>query len=96
MPTINLLRQHFKGDTDLLVLPVDLDNNLPSSTRFMKDNRLQLTVYTAAGVVPKELFKGVLPTTVIIANSKIAMYREGESDYSSKAFIALIDSLRKK
>ena len=96
MQTINLLHLHFKDDTNILVLPVDLDHDFPASTEFMHVNKLDLTVYTTAGVVPEAWFHGVLPTTIVIdRNGHMALYHEGDSDYSSKKFIAFVDSLRR-
>jgi thiol-disulfide isomerase/thioredoxin len=97
MPTIDRLRQRFKDNKNVLILPVDLDNNLPASTEFMRRAGLGLMVYTAASAIPQSFFNGVLPTTVVLdKNGRIAMYHEGESDYNSGQFVALMDSLAGK
>lgn len=97
MPTIDRLRIRFANDTNVLILPVDLDNNLPASTGFMQTNGLGLAVYTAAGPVPSSYFRGVLPTTLVIDKAgNLARLSEGESDYSTSLFAAYIDSLSKQ
>ena len=97
MPTINQLSSHFKADTNILILPVDLDNDLANSPGYIKEKGFGLTVYYAASQVPEAFFHGQLPTTVVIdKNGKIALFHEGQDDYSTKKFIAYIDELRKK
>jgi thiol-disulfide isomerase/thioredoxin len=95
MPTINKLQQHFAIDTNVLILPIDLDNNLPASTGFMHSHGLSLKVYTATGALQQDYFRGLLPTTVVLGkDGKMCMFHEGDSDYSTKAFISFMDSLR--
>ena len=97
MPTINQLQSHFKADTNILILPIDLDNTLPKSTGYMKDNGLKLTVYSAISAVPEALFHGELPTTVVInKKGEIVLFKEGEDDYGRKTFFEYIEKLRKE
>ena len=94
MPTINQLHERFKGDTNVLIVPIDLDNTLAQSTRYMREQGFDLSVYTAVGVVPKELFRGELPTTVVIdKQGKIMFFKEGKGDYGSKEFIDRMSEL---
>ena len=94
MPTINRLHNHFKADTNVLILTIDLDNTLPISTQYMKDKGFDLHVYRSASVVPEALFHGELPTTVIIdKQGEIVLFKEGEDDYGSKKFFDYIDKL---
>lgn len=94
MPTINRLQEHFKANTNIVILPVDLGNTMPASTQYMRDNGFGLTVYYAAGPVPANLFGGELPTTAVIdKNGKIIFFKEGEDDYGSKKFFDLIEKL---
>lgn len=95
MPTISKFRQHYKDDTNIVTIAVDLDNNLAGSVGFMRANKLDLQVYTAASAIPQPLFNGVLPTTVVIGkHGKTSRYHEGASDYSSPEFFRFIDSLK--
>ncbi len=96
MPPIGRLRDHFKDDTNFVVLPIDVDNDVPHSTKYMRDKQLGLTVYTVAGVVPKTLFRGMLPCTVVIdKNGRIVYFHEGGSDYDTKEFADMMEGLRK-
>ena len=96
MPAIGRLRDHFKGDTNFVVLPIDVDSDLPHSTKYMRDKQLGLTVYTVAGVVPKTLFRGMLPCTVVFDKSgRIVYFHEGGNSYDTKEFVDMMEGLRK-
>ena len=97
MPTINQLQLHYQRDTNIMILPIDLDNDLPGSIGFMNAHKLNLRVYTIAGAIPRSLFNGVLPTTVVIGrDGGIAMFKEGESDYGTREFYRFTDSLMRQ
>jgi thiol-disulfide isomerase/thioredoxin len=97
MRTIDQLREHFKNDTNVLILPVDVDSDLPNSTKYMQQHNYGLHVYTIASVVPKDFFQGMLPTTVVIGkDGKIARFTEGGNDYCTKEFIDFMEGLRAK
>lgn len=94
MPTISNLHEHYKGDTGLLVLPVDLDRNFTEDINYFRKNGFALGVYVPAGVVPMSLFMGELPTTAVIdKNGKIAFFSTGADQYDSPDFFHVIDSL---
>ncbi len=77
MPTINNLANHYKNDTNFLVVPVDLDHNFPDDVRYFNQEKFTLKVYTPSGVVPQVLFMGALPTTVVIDKTgKIVLLRQ--------------------
>jgi len=97
MPGINRLHNHFLSDTNVLILPIDVDDNFTNSVDFMKKYRYTLPVYNSVSRVPEAYFHGVLPTTVLIdKKGRIAKYYEGQMDYGSKEFIGLVDSLLKE
>ena len=97
MPTINQLAGHFKNDTNIVILPVDVDNTLAASRAYMSDKGFGLAIYFIASPVPEILFHGQLPTTVVIdKNGKIALFREGEDNYGTKEFIDYMDKLGKQ
>ena len=97
MRTIDQLREHFKNDTNVLILPVDMDSDLPNSTKYIQQHNYGLHIYTIASVVPKNLFHGMLPTTVVIGkDGELARFTEGGSDYGTKEFIDFMEGLRNK
>jgi thiol-disulfide isomerase/thioredoxin len=94
MPTLNALALHFSHDTNFVVLPVDLDRKLAEDRTYFAEKNYVLRLYKPAGVVPQQLFRGVLPTTVIIdKRGDIAWFREEEGRYDTPEFMARIDSL---
>lgn len=85
MPSINKLAEHFKGEDDLLFVMANVDGELQESEDFFKKNRYQFSTYIPAGIVPEKIFKGTLPTTVIISkNGELVYQHEGLADYDSK------------
>jgi thiol-disulfide isomerase/thioredoxin len=97
MPAINRFYTHFAGDKSVLLLSVDADDNFSNSVGYMQQHNFSIPVYNSASPVPTPYFRGVLPTTVVInKKGRIAKYYEGEVDYNSKDFIALITRLRQE
>lgn len=93
MPSIDALRGHYKNDTNVLIIPVDLDKN-PNSIKYMQEKGYGLTIYTSASVVPEALFRGVLPTTVVIDKAgKIVLYHEEKGEYGSKEFFEFMNGV---
>lgn len=97
MPTISRLGERYKDDTNFLLLPVDLDRNFRDDLPYFTSKNISLNVYAPSGVVPSALFKGELPTTVILdKNGRIAFFKAGQDNYDTLPFYRLIDSLLKK
>ncbi len=97
MRTIDQLREHFKNDSNVLILPVDVDSDLPNSTAFMQQHGYSLHIYTIGGVVSQDYFHGILPTTLVIGkDGKVAFFTEGGNDYGSKAFFDFMEGLMGK
>ncbi len=94
MPTINHLQMHYKDDTDLQVYAVDLDHNFHEDYTYFAKKGYSLGIYAPSGVVPTSLFKGELPTTVVIdKNGNIARFQAGQDHYDTPEFFHFIDSL---
>jgi thiol-disulfide isomerase/thioredoxin len=97
MPSVTQLYIQLKPDADIVILPVDADNNFSKSMPFMAKNNYVLPVYNTTGQIPNGLFSGALPTTVIINKSGEIVFRhEGVADYTNKEFIKYLTGLSKK
>jgi thiol-disulfide isomerase/thioredoxin len=97
MPSVNQLYIQLKPDTNIVILPVDADNNFGKSVPFMAKNQYVLPVYNTAGQIPAALFGGSLPTTVIIDESgKVVFRHEGAADYTNKEFVKYLKDLNKR
>lgn len=72
----------------------DADGNLDKSTAFMKKKKFDLPVYTPAGSIPEELFRGSLPTTVIInKRGEIVFAHEGMANYDTPEMEKFLNEL---
>lgn len=94
MPTINELKQSYKGNDDIVFLMVDVDNNIEKSTAFMEDKKYDLPVYVPASEIPSDYLGSAIPTTVILDKSGDMIARmEGGRDYNSPDIIKALNEL---
>jgi len=97
MPTIDQLHEKYKDKSDIMFLMVDVDGKVDESTTFMKDKGFHLPVHIPASEMPKALFAGSMPTTVILDKSgNIAFHHVGGADYSNPKISEFIDELIKQ
>lgn len=97
MPSINELRQSFKGNDNIMFLMVDVDNNMIKSSAFMKENNYDLPVYVPASNIPSDYLGGAIPTTVIIdKDGNIVARMEGGRDYSDPEITIALNELISK
>lgn len=88
MPSINQLKQSFKGNDDIVFLLVDVDANIEKSTAFMAKNKYDLPVYIPTSNIPRDYLGDAIPTTVIIDKSGDMIARmEGGRDYTSPEMV---------
>ena len=95
MPSINKLYEQFKDDKSIVFIFVDADSDLPKARKFMEKRKYQLPVYAVGSEIPDQLFKGSLPTTVVLDKQGRISYNEsGAANYSDNKFIAFMTKLR--
>lgn len=83
-----------KSNKDVVFLLVDADGNLERSEAFMTKNHYELPLYIPAGPIPKELFSGSLPTTVVLNKEGEVVFRhEGMGDYDTEEVVQFIEKL---
>ncbi len=84
MPDINKLAAQFKYERNVIFLMANVDGDLNASENFLKKKGYYLDAFIPVGKVPKQIFEGSLPTTVIISKSGEVVYKhEGIADYGS-------------
>lgn len=94
MPSINELRKTFKDNDDLVFLMVDVDGNIEKSSKWMKSKKFDLPVHVPDSEIPRELFGGSIPTTIIVDKQNNIVGRQvGGADYSSQEVIDLMTKL---
>lgn len=94
MPSINELRKTFKDNDDLVFLMADVDGNIEKSKTWMKSKKFDLPVHVPHGEIPRDLFTGSIPTTIIVDKQNNIVGRQvGGADYSSREVIDLMTKL---
>ncbi len=94
MPSINELRKTFKDNKDLVFLMVDVDGKIEKSKEWMKNKKFDLSVHVPDSDIPRELFTGSIPTTILVDKQNNIIGRQvGGADYMSPQLVDLIKKL---
>jgi len=94
MPSINELRKTFKDNNDLVFLMVDVDGKIEKSKEWMKNKKFDLPVHVPDSEIPRELFTGSIPTTIIVDKQNNIICRQvGGADYMSPEVVDLMNKL---
>ena len=94
MPSVNSLYKKLKNNSNVVFVLADADGNLESSTAFMKKRKFDLPVYVPAGDIPETLFRGSLPTTLVInKRGEIVYAHEGMANYDTPEMEKLLNDL---
>jgi thiol-disulfide isomerase/thioredoxin len=95
MPSVNRFYEQFK-DKDVIFIMVDADSDFVKAQAYMDRKQYKLPVYAVASDLPKNIFKGTLPTTIVFdRQGRISFQGEGAANYSSKKFVGFIEELLK-
>lgn len=95
MPSINKLYQQFGDDKEVVFLLIDADGDFVKAQRYMDRKQYKMPVYTFASEIPKEIFSGSLPTTVVFdKKGRVSYSGVGAANYESPKFIAFIQELK--
>lgn len=96
MPSVNSLYNKFKDNSNVVFVMADADSDFKTSTAFMKKKKFALPVYIPAGQMPAQLFRGNLPTTIIISKKGEIVYsHEGMANYNSPKMEKFLTELAK-
>jgi thiol-disulfide isomerase/thioredoxin len=95
MPSINKLYQQFGADKDVVFLMVDADSDLLKAQAYMDRKKYKMPIFVAASNLPELIFKGSLPTTLVLdKKGRISFHEEGAANYASPKFVAFINQLK--
>ena len=95
MPSVNKLHQQFGSDTDVVFLLVDADGNFKKAQAYMDRKKYKMPVYTFASELPKQIFSGSLPTTIVFdKKGRISYNGVGAVNYADPKFITFIQALK--
>lgn len=94
MPSIDKLYNQFKSDNRFVFLFINEDEDLQKARKFLQSNNYGFPITTAQGDVPREIFSGTLPTTIILnKEGKVVMRHEGLAGYDSDDFVKQLKEL---
>ncbi|MGZ3999211.1 MAG: TlpA family protein disulfide reductase [Mucilaginibacter sp.] len=95
LPTINALYEKIKGNPNVVFVTVDIDGDLPKSTKFLLLKDYGFPVYAAVGA--EKLYSEGIPTTLVIDMKGSIVYSHfNRANYSSDQFEKFIDDLAKQ
>ena len=96
MPDLQDLYLKLKDDKRFVFLFINEDEDPSKATSYLEKNRLMIPLLFVSGDVPNELFKGTLPTTVVLdKEGKIVLMHEGMARYNSADFLNQLQELVK-
>lgn len=96
MPSINKFYEQYKNDEDVVFLMIDADSDFAKAQNYLNRKNYKFKVYTFASDIPKNIFAGSLPTTIVFdKKGRIAMNGVGPANYASKEFLTFIQKLKK-
>ena len=95
MPSVNKLYQQFEDEDSVIFLLVDADSNFTKAQAYFDRKKYTMPIYTFASSLPKEIYSGSLPTTVVFdKKGRIAYNGVGAANYASPKFISFIKELK--
>lgn len=96
MPSINKFYEQYKNDEDVVFIMIDADGDFAKAQNYLNRKNYKFKVYTFASDIPKNIFAGSLPTTIVFdKKGRIAMNGVGPANYASKEFLTFIQKLKK-
>lgn len=94
MPSLLALYKKLQNDTSFVFLFINEDEDKTKAINYLEKNQFTFPVYYTAGDVPAEIFKGTLPTTIVIdKQGKIVLNHEGLGGYDSDSFTRQLKEL---
>ena len=94
MPSVNRLYTKLKSNDNVIFVLADADGNLKKSTAFMEKKKFDLPVYIPTGSIPEQLFRGSLPTTVIVnKRGEVVFSNEGMANYDTPEMEKFLNDL---
>jgi thiol-disulfide isomerase/thioredoxin len=95
MPSIQILNEKFKNDDEVVILTVEIEGKQDRVNQFLTRKNLNIPVYFPNSSIPSALFKGDLPTTIILdKEGNIAHTTIGLADYSGKDIVNFLNEVK--
>lgn len=96
-PSVQKFYDAYKTNQNLVFLTVNLDDEIILGKKYLQKEKFSIPFLVPDSSIPKELYSGSLPTTVILDKTgKIRMHHSGMADYSKDSFYQEIEQLLKE
>lgn len=96
-PSIQQFYEKYRSNPNIVFLTINLDDDLALGKSYLKEKIFTVPFLTPVGSIPKEIYGGSLPTTVVLdKNGEIRFHHTGVADYSKGSFYDQIDQLLKE
>ncbi|WP_336718093.1 TlpA disulfide reductase family protein [Chryseobacterium mucoviscidosis] len=96
-PSVQKFYDAYKTNQNLVFLTVNLDDEMILGKNYLQKEKFTIPFLVPNSSIPKELYNGSLPTTVILDKTgKIRMHHSGMADYSKDSFYKEIETLLKE
>ena len=93
-PSIESLYLKHKDNPDVFFLTINQDSDLATAKEYLSKEKYSLPLYTVNAGLPKEIFSGSLPTTVVLdKKGKIRFHHTRVANYNSAKFEQQIKAL---
>ena len=94
MPSLNALYEKLKDDPGIVFLFINEDDDYGKAAAYLKAKGFSLPLVRRQGQVPKEIFSGTLPTTVVLnKKGQIVLTEEGLANYNTTEFVNQLKAL---
>ncbi|AZA76150.1 TlpA family protein disulfide reductase [Chryseobacterium sp. G0186] len=96
-PSVQNFYEKYSSHSDMVFLTVNLDDDVALGKTYLKKNGFTVPFLTPTSSIPKEIYDGSLPTTVVLdKKGEIRLRHTGVADYSKDSFYSQIDQLLKE
>lgn len=93
-PSIQKFYDQYRTNNQVVFLTVNLDENAELGKKYLAKENFSVPFLVPASEIPKEIFSGSLPTTVVLdKKGKIRLHHQGVADYSTASFYEQINGL---
>lgn len=88
--------EKYKSNPDIVFLTINLDDDSAAGKAYLKQKGFTVPFITPASSIPREIYDGSLPTTIVLdKRGAIRLRHTGLADYSKDSFYNDMDALLK-
>lgn len=95
-PSVQKFYEKYKSNPDIVFLTINLDDDSAAGKAYLKQKGFTVPFITPASSIPREIYDGSLPTTIVLdKRGAIRLRHTGLADYSKDSFYNDMDVLLK-